>query len=180
MKYEIIRTARKTVAIQIMPDGRVIVRCPRRMSGEAVGKFVESKKSWIEKHWISTGESLPGFTEAELEALTRQAGQIFAERAAYFATLVGVDYGRMTVRKQRSRWGSCSAKGNLNFNCLLVLAPERVLDYVVVHELCHRKQMNHSAAFWAEVERILPDYRERRAWLKQHGNRLIARLPGKK
>ena len=68
-------------------------------------------------------------------------------------------------------------QGNLNFNCLLMLAPEAVLDYVIIHELCHRKQMNHSAQFWAEVERILPDYTEQRRWLKQQGANLLARLP---
>ena len=66
--------------------------------------------------------------------------------------------------------------GNLNFNCLLMLCPPEVLDYVVVHELCHRKHMNHSRAFWAEVERVLPDYQMRRNWLKEHGGALVERL----
>ena len=74
--------------------------------------------------------------------------------------------------------GSCSGAGNLNFNCLLMLAPPEVRDYGVVHELCHRKEMNHSARFWKEVENILPDYRQRRAWLKENGGRLIARMTG--
>ena len=74
---------------------------------------------------------------------------------------------------QKSRWGSCSAKGNLNFNCLLMRAPEEILDYVIVHELCHRKEMNHSDRFWAEVEKVMPSYKERRKWLKDHGNELM-------
>ena len=74
-------------------------------------------------------------------------------------------YGRITIRAQRSRWGSCSSKGNLNFNCLLMLTPSEIRDYVVVHELCHRIELNHSAYFWAEVARILPDYKECRKWL---------------
>jgi predicted metal-dependent hydrolase len=90
---------------------------------------------------------------------------------------MGISYGRITVRSQHTRWGSCSAKGNLNFNCLLMLVPQEVLDYVVVHELCHRKELNHSARFWAQVERILPDYRIHRKWLKDHGSALIGRLP---
>jgi len=90
---------------------------------------------------------------------------------------VGVDYGRITIRSQRTRWGSCSAKGNLNFNCLLMLCPEEVRDYVVIHELCHRKELNHSPKFWAEVEKVCPDHARQRKWLKENGGSLIARLP---
>ena len=90
--------------------------------------------------------------------------------------MVGVTYGRITIRNQRSRWGSCSGKGNLNFNCLLMLTPDHVIDYVVVHELCHRLEMNHSPAFWAQVERVLPDYRKSREWLREHEKELIGRL----
>ena len=99
------------------------------------------------------------------------------ERVSYFAPQVGVTYGNITIRSQRTRWGSCSSKGNLNFNCLLMLVPREVLDYVVVHELCHRKEVNHSPRFWAEVERILPDYKIRQTWLKDNGSQLIGRLP---
>ena len=69
-------------------------------------------------------------------------------RVKYYADIIGVTYGKITIRNQKTRWGSCSSKGNLNFNCLLMLMPPEVIDYVVVHELCHRKQMNHSKAFW--------------------------------
>ena len=82
---------------------------------------------------------------------------------------MGVDYGRISVRQQKTRWGSCSVRGNLNFNWKLALMPEEILDYVVVHELAHRVEMNHSPRFWAVVETVLPDWRERRRWLKQHG-----------
>ena len=88
------------------------------------------------------------------------------ERTAYFATLLHVTYGRITIRNQKTRWGSCSSKGNLNFNCLLMLTPDEIIDYIIVHELCHRIHMNHSKEFWAEVERVIPDYKERRKYLK--------------
>lgn len=93
-----------------------------------------------------------------------------------YAKQIGVTYGRITIRNQKTRWGSCSSKGNLNFNCLLMLTPPEVIDYVVVHELCHRKEMNHSGAFWAEVEKVLPDYKEQVKWLKENGAQIIGRM----
>lgn len=93
----------------------------------------------------------------------------------YFAEKIGVDYGRITIRCQKTRWGSCSSSGNLSFNCLLMLVPESVRDYVIVHELCHRKEMNHSARFWREVAEVCPDYQASRAWLRKNGGALIAR-----
>ena len=89
---------------------------------------------------------------------------------------MGVTYGRITIRNQKTRWGSCSAKGNLNFNCLLMLVPEDVRDYVVIHELAHRKYMNHSKNFWHEVESFMPDYNEKRKWLRAHGDELMQRM----
>ena len=89
------------------------------------------------------------------------------------AKIIGVDYGRITIRNQKTRWGSCSSKGNLNFNCLLMLTPPEVIDYVVVHELCHRKEMNHSKDFWREVEKVLPNYLDQVKWLKDEGSNVI-------
>jgi predicted metal-dependent hydrolase len=107
----------------------------------------------------------------------QQARSVFPERTAHYASLLGVTFGRITLRMQRTRWGSCSAKGNLSFNCLLLLAPPEVLDSVVVHELCHRKHMDHSPAFYAEILRVFPDYDRRDRWLKENGPLLLARLP---
>ena len=176
--YTLIRSSRKTISLQITPEGELIVRCPNRMSAEAVRAFVRSKESWIEKHMAGRKgrQPLPRLTAEEIRELADRALAVIPERVKYFAPLVGVTYGRITIRNQRTRWGSCSGRGNLNFNCLLMLAPPEVMDYVVVHELCHRKEMNHSERFWAEVERILPDYRERRQWLKDHGNDLIGKM----
>ena len=179
--FEIIHSKRKTVAIQIKSDGRIVVRAPLRMSRADIMRLVEEKSGWIEKHLAQlrrqSGSAEPAFTAAQLRQLAEAARQDLPRRAARFAPLVGVSYGRITIRAQKSRWGSCSSKGNLNFNCLLMLCPEEVRDYVVVHELCHRKEMNHSDRFWRELARVLPDYEKHRKWLKANGSRFIRRLP---
>ena len=118
-------------------------------------------------------EIRPDLNPGELQMLADEALRVIPERVRFYAPVVGVTYGRITIRNQRTRWGSCSAKGNLNFNCLLMKAPPEVLDYVVVHELCHRLEMNHSPRFWAQVERVLPDYKVSRKWLREHGNELM-------
>ncbi len=99
----------------------------------------------------------------------RYAKETLLKKTAYYSKIMQTDYQRITVREQRTRWGSCSSKGNLNFNWKLMMMPETVIDYVVVHELAHRKHMDHSPAFWREVEKILPDYKDRRYWLRENG-----------
>lgn len=172
---QIIRSDRKTIAIQITPKGEVIVRCPRRMADADVQTFLEQKRAWIQKQ-LSQCKPAEPFSQAELNRFRQQTRSLVTQLAAHYAPIVGVDYGRITVRAQRTRWGSCSSKGKLNFNCLLALVPAQVADYIVVHELCHRREMNHSPRFWAEVEKVLPDYRSCEQWLKRHGRDLIARL----
>ena len=179
--FEIIHSNRKTLNIQIKSDGRVVVRAPLRMSNGDVRRLVEEKADWIEKHLAQIRRQRdsagPAFTAGQLRQLAEAARQDLPRRAARFAPLVGVSYGRIAIRAQKSRWGSCSTLGNLNFNCLLMLCPEEVRDYVVVHELCHRKEMNHSERFWRELARVLPDYETPRKWLKTNGSGLIRRLP---
>ena len=161
----------------------MLLRAPLRCSDRELRAFVERNRDWIERKVQEASvrraelAAIAPLREEELAALQKQGRRIFAERAAFYAPLIGVDYGRISVRRQRSKWGSCSGKGNLNFNCLLLLAPPAVLDYVVVHELCHRREMNHSPRFWAEVERVFPSYREARRWLRDNGSSLMARLP---
>ena len=175
--YQIIKSDRKTIAIQIKPDGQVVVRCPKRMRIEEARRFAESKADWIEKHLAKRPlQDVAKYTTKEIEQLREQARKLVTERVRYFAPIIGVTYGQIAIRTQHTRWGSCSSKGNLNFNCLLALVPPEVLDYVVVHELCHRKELNHSARFWAQVERVLPDYKSHRKWLKENGKNLITRL----
>jgi predicted metal-dependent hydrolase len=180
--YYLIRSDRKTCQIQVKADGSVIVRAPKRMPERDIDDFVLEKAEWIERAQSKVleakarAESYEPLGYAEINALADEALDRIPPRVKYFAALIGVEYGRITVRNQKTRWGSCSGKSNLNFNCLLMLAPEEVLDYVIVHELCHLKEMNHSPRFWAEVERVMPDYKERRLWLKRHGGELIGRM----
>lgn len=178
---EIIRSSRKTLSLQIKPDGRVIVRAPMRLPMREIKRFLEEKSEWLNTHLEKVaeanaiGEAEP-LSSDELHALAKQALREIPPRVAEYAARMGVTYGRITIRNQATRWGSCSAQGNLNFNCLLMLVPEDVLDYVIIHELAHRKQMNHSAAFWAEVEAACPNYKALRAWLKTNGASLMARM----
>jgi len=173
--YQIHRSSRRTIALQILPDGSIVVRCPRQMEDAAIRAFVESRRDWLQKHLDRMPAPQPPLTDAELRSLALAAGEDLSARLSRFAPLLGVTFGKVTIRAQKTRWGSCSSKGNLNFNYLLMLSPPEVLDYVVVHELCHRKEMNHSPRFWAEVERVMPDYRVHKQWLKDHGSQLMGR-----
>ena len=182
MTVEVIRSRRKTLALQVREDGSVIVRAPLYVREKEIRSFAEAHLDWIEKQRLKMEAAaamrsrIQPLSDEELAELTGKARLDLTERAEAFALRIGVSYGRISIRHQKTKWGSCSSKGNLNFNCLLMMAPERVRDYVVAHELCHRKHMNHSPAFWSEVERVLPDYREARKWLKMHGQELMQYL----
>lgn len=179
ISYQIIRSQRKTMSLEIKPDGQIIVRAPLRLSQVRIRRFVEQKQEWILKNLEKIQkrevqrETVPGLSKEERTRLQQEGCRKIPERTAYFAEKIGVSYGRITLRQQKTRWGSCSANGNLNFNWLLILAPPEVLDYVVVHELCHRRQMNHSQAFWNEVSAVLPGYKEQKKWLKDNGWKLM-------
>lgn len=120
--------------------------------------------------------SVDKLTMDEIRALAEQALKLIPERVKYYASLIGVTYGRITIRNQRSRWGSCSSRKNLNFNCLLMLTLPEVIDSVVVHELVHLKEMNHSERFYAEVQKVFPDYWKWHGWLKENGKAIMARM----
>ena len=178
--YEIIYSSRKTLALQITPEGRVIVRAPRRCSRSYIDSFVREKAQWVERHLKKLREQTemrdnpahPPLSDKDRARYIAIARDIFTRKTEYYARIMGISYGRIAIREQKTRWGSCSSKGNLNFNWRLILAPEEVLDYVVVHELAHRREMNHSRAFYAVVESVLPDYRRARKWLKENGHTL--------
>lgn len=172
--YRLIRSNRKTLAIQVSASGQVTVRAPRTMSDTTIENFLTQKESWILKHLShaasepvpSPGENRP-LSDFRRSYYMESARKIFKRKTAAYAKKMSVTYGRITIREQKTRWGSCSSKGNLNFNWKLVLLAPELLDYVVVHELAHRREMNHSKDFWKIVEAELPDYRERRRRLKE-------------
>ena len=178
--YEIIRSKRKSYGISVAPGGKVTVRMPLRGSERFAVSMVEEKRDWIVKNYLKMQAVSPKASQKEktpyerrLEAPYRQAAKEYIpKRVAYYAGLLGVDYNTITIRDQKTRWGSCSSKGNLSFSWRLILAPPKVLDYVVVHELCHRLEMNHSPRFWALVESMIPDYKTHRKWLKENGEKL--------
>ena len=182
MKINIIRSSRRTICVEIR-SGELTVRAPRTASDADIESFLAKNRQKIEKHITKVTEAekkladVPVLTEDELDALTAEAKKTIPPRVRYYAALIGVEYGRITVRRQKTRWGSCSAKGDLSFNCLLMLAPSEALDSVIVHELCHRKEMNHSKRFYAQIARVFPDYAKWRRWLKDNGPALIKRLP---
>ena len=178
MEYTLIRSARRSLAVQIKPNGTVTVRANYKTSLKSIDNFLSAKSAWIKKHLdeINDKPILPKFTEKEIKGFISSAKTVIPPRIAYFAQIIGVKYGKITIRRARTLWGSCTASGNLNFNCLLVCMPQSVADYIIIHELCHRKQMNHSQRFWATVSAYCPEYKTSKKWLKAFGAEYLGRL----
>lgn len=170
--YDLIRARRRSMSLKVEENGGLTVRAPYGVKTQVIDEFVEAHGDWIRKRreeYERIRLLRPSYTEEERQEGKQRAAQLLREKCRYFAPRMGVTYGTVTVREQRTRWGSCSARGNLSFNWKLASMPEEIVDYLVVHELAHRIEMNHSPAFWAVVEKQIPDYRERRAWLKKNG-----------
>ena len=181
VEYKVVRSARKTLSLSMDGEGRLIVRAPYLCPTTTIERFVRDSSGWIEKQLKKAprieqkaGEEGP-LSKEDIASLAKAMKKALPTKLAHYSRLLNVEYSRVSVRCQRTKWGSCSAKGGLNFNCLLMLAPEEVLDYVIVHELCHLKHMDHSKAFWAEVESADPNYKAHRKWLKDNGGALMKR-----
>jgi predicted metal-dependent hydrolase len=171
------RVARESTAVApALADGSILTfaGCPLRLAlqtGAPAGRFHAAISG--ETLQLTVARDTQEEVRAALEAwYRRQAARVFAERLAVCNAAYGFSYGRVSIREQKSRWGSCSRKGNLNFNWRLLLAPLPVLDYVVTHELAHLKEPNHSPRFWALVASACPEYQTQRRWLRQHGREL--------
>lgn len=180
--YVIQKSRRRSISVSVMTDNLVLVKAPYGTTERMVQEFLLSKKDWITKHLKKQNmeeekaESLGLLSADEIKQIKKQARKIIPQRVEYWANKIGVTYGRIAIRLQSSRWGSCSVDGNLNFNCLLVIMPPEIMDSVVVHELCHRRHMNHSKEFYAEIDRVFPDYKRCNKWLKDNSGVYLKRV----
>lgn len=181
---EVRRSKRKSAAIKITAAMQIVVYVPLYVSDNEIERMVISKSKWIDEHMLKVQSTvderskLEKITFEQIKELADQAVEYIPKRVKYYAEKENFVYNKITIKNLVSRWGSCSTKGNLNFNCLLMLTPDYVIDYIVVHELCHLREMNHSEKFWAEIEKIMPDYQRAELWLKQNGGNLISRMRG--
>ena len=175
IRISVIRSARKSLGLEVRDANTVLARIPTRVSDRELKAFVENHRSWIlEKTEVMAEreekrKSTPAPPPELLSKTDRMKIQLkIGKRVRHYCEAMGVTVGYVTVKNQKTRWGSCSAKGNVNFNYQLAFLPDELLDYVVIHELAHRRHMNHSRAFWAEVEKYCPEYLERREQLKEY------------
>lgn len=170
MEYRVIRSNRRTVALEITRELEIVVRAPQRMPKKDIERFVDAHADWIRIHYArqaARSAAHPTPTEAEIAALKQKAKDILPQKVAHYAKILGVTPTGVRITSAAKRFGSCSAKNALCFSWRLMQYPEAAIDYVVVHELAHIKQHNHSAAFYRVVQSVMPDYRERERLLRQ-------------
>ncbi|MCM1039737.1 MAG: M48 family metallopeptidase [Roseburia sp.] len=182
LPYTVHKSRRKTYAITIDEEGNIIFRVPLRATNKQILQLAEEKRHWIITHYLKICAKKNSRPVSDLSAVQRTALEnrykeaardYIPKRVAYYLPMTGGSYTRISIRDQKTRWGSCSGKGTLSFNWRLMLAPPAILDYVIVHELCHLTHMDHSPAFWQAVGAVYPDYQNARKWLKEHGSELI-------
>lgn len=169
MTYEIVRSRRRTVALEVTREGRVLVRAPLRMPQGEIKRFVASHAAWLEKAQAKVAArqaAHPPLTEQETAALRQRAKELLPDRVAHYAAIMGVTPKSVKITSARTRFGSCSGKNGICFSLYLMQYPEEAIDYVVVHELAHIRHHDHSPAFYAEVAKVLPDYKERMKLLR--------------
>lgn len=177
-------SSRKSISIQIKEDATVHVRVPFYTGLGTARRFIEEKREWIRINHQKMCSRLAENAEPALSPVQQKQTEIlkkrflnaaktyFPRRCAELQKLTGGVYDKISIRNQKTRWGSCSQTGTLSFNYRLMMAPPQVSDYVIVHELCHLTHMNHSDAFWKKVADVMPDYASHRRWLREHGHEL--------
>jgi predicted metal-dependent hydrolase len=152
-------------------DGAVVLTVPHTLSALEVERFVESKSHWVSRT-VDRVSRQPSYEcidaqKAYISLYRKQTASFVTRQLTYWNSLYGFSWSAISVRKQKSRWGSCSRSGRLSFNYKISLLPVDLADYIIVHELCHLREFNHKKTFWALVERAIPDYKERRARLNR-------------
>ena len=170
VSYEIIRSRRRTVSLEIRPDLTVLVRAPMRMSKSEIDAFVRRHQDWLSRHLTrmeNRRKNHPEPTPEEARALMEKARAILSGKVAYYAARMGVSPAGITITGAKTRFGSCSPKNRICFSWRLMAYPEEAIDYVVVHELAHIRHKDHSPAFHAFVASVLPDHVERRRLLRE-------------
>ncbi|MCQ2479883.1 MAG: M48 family metallopeptidase [Clostridia bacterium] len=163
------RSQRKTLALEIKKSGEIIVRAPLKLSEKKINSFVEQHSEWIEKNLKKVQErkeNHPEPDEKEIEILRQKAKEYLPERTAYFAEIMGVQYTSLKITSAKTRYGSCSGRNGICYSLYLMQKPMEAIDYVIVHELAHTVHHNHSAQFYALIEKYMPDYKERNRLLK--------------
>ncbi len=170
MNYTVIRSSRRTIALEITPQLEIVVRVPRLMREREIERFVQSRTEWIRKHLEIQKRRQqnrpPAPTSSEIAQMKAEAARILPPLVQRYAAQMGVTPTSIKITSAKKRFGSCNGKNGLCFSCLLMRYPEPAIEYVVVHELAHIRQHNHSPAFYREIAAILPDYKEREKLLK--------------
>ncbi|MDY3282292.1 M48 family metallopeptidase [Dysosmobacter sp.] len=170
MDYELKRSRRRTAALEITKDCRVLVRAPLWMPQAEIDAFVAAHRGWLEAHLAAQRARLaaapPPPTPADIQALKARARAVLPGKVAFYSKQLGLTPTAVKITAARTRYGSCSGKNSLSFSCFLMNAPEEAIDLVVVHELCHIRHKNHGPAFYALLESVLPDHRQRKLLLK--------------
>ena len=171
VEYELKTSVRsRRIRLVVHTEKGLVVTIPKRISKLAAERFIEQKSEWVLKNLArfknSIGNSIKKLSKKEIEEYKKQAYTLAAARLAHFNAFYKFTYNKVSIKTQKTRWGSCSRKGNLNFNYKIALLPAHLADYIIVHELCHLAQMNHSPKFWRLVAQTIPDYLERRKALR--------------
>ena len=169
MEYEVKYSGRRSLSLVIRRDGGLLVRAPYRFPEDKIRTAIEEHREWIEKHSAMAKQKNDRFsalTDADIRALKKEAKAVLPELLSHYSKIMDVEYGRVTISSAKTRFGSCSSNGNIALSWRLMCFPKEAQEYVVVHELAHRIHMNHSKEFYQLIERILPDYKERKKLLK--------------
>lgn len=167
------KTNRKSMSIQVTPEEQLLIKSPLHVSDKEICRFLQQKTFWIykqAKRVQKENETRIVRSEEEVKKLKEEARSVLSHKTFQYANMLGVTYNRIRIGSQKTCWGSCSSKGTISYNWRLILMPEEIQNYVVVHELCHLFEMNHSKRFWEKVASVMPDYVTYRKWLKQNGN----------